>query len=526
MGRQYFNGIWHTGFLNLNTGAVETNSSYPNSIYSDLIFFPAGTYTIEGATITEWRLRVYNSDGTYRESISCNSAAVTLKTNIYARILLFHGLSNEQQQTFKIYRGGDEVVKASAQYTIAEIHEECNVVISNESHVFRADKNNTAVANNVTIQVYGYQGNTQVATTIGTISGKPSAGMTTTINNNGQTNTSITVAVTTALTSSIANNGVLTIPVTVAGKTFNKTFSWSKAQTGATGSAGAAGKGVSSTTVTYQVGTSGTTAPTGTWSSTVPSVSAGQYLWTRTIITYTDNTTSTAYSVARTGTNGTNGTNGADGVGVSGTTVTYQASTSGTTVPTGTWSTTIPTVAAGSYLWTKTTFTYTDGSTKDSYSVGKMGNTGSTGATGKGVQSTAITYQASTSGTTAPTGTWSSTIPSVSAGQYLWTRTIITYTDNTTSTSYSIGKMGETGTAGKGISSTAITYQVSSNGTTVPTGDWVTSIPSVSAGQYLWTRTIITYTDNTTSTSYSVGRNGTNGTTARTYWVTSSANTL
>ena len=385
MGRQYFNGIWHTGFLNLNTGAVETSSSYPNSIYSDLIFFPAGTYTIEGATITEWRLRVYNSDGTYRESISCNSAAVTLKTNIYARILLFHGLSNEQQQTFKIYRGGDEMVKASAQYTIAEIHEECNVVISNESHVFRADKNNTAIANNVTIQVYGYQGNTQVATTVGTISGKPSAGMTTTINNNGQTNTSITVAVTTALTSSIANNGVLTIPVTVVGKTFNKTFSWSKAQTGATGSAGAAGKGVSSTTVTYQVGTSGTTAPTGTWSLTVPSVSAGQYLWTR---------------------------------------------------------------------------------------------------------------------------------------------TIITYTDNTTSTSYSIGKMGETGTAGKGISSTAITYQVSSNGTTVPTGDWVTSIPSVSAGQYLWTRTIITYTDNTTSTSYSVGRNGTNGTTARTYWVTSSANTV
>lgn len=241
MGRQYFNGIWHTGFLNLNTGAVETNSSYPNSIYSDLIFFPAGTYTIEGATITEWRLRVYNSDGTYRESISCNSAAVTLKTNIYARILLFNGLNNEQQQTFKIYRGGDEMVKASAQYTIAEIHEECNVVISNESHVFRADKNNTAIANNVTIQVYGYQGNTQVATTVGTISGKPSAGMTTTINNNGQTNTSITVAVTTALTSSIANNGVLTIPITVAGKTFNKTFSWSKAQTGATGATGDTG---------------------------------------------------------------------------------------------------------------------------------------------------------------------------------------------------------------------------------------------------------------------------------------------
>ena len=106
MGRQYFNGIWHTGFLNLNTGAVETNSSYPNSIYSDLIFFPAGTYTVEGATLTEWRLRTYNSDGTYKGSLNYTSTTITINADIYARILLFHGLSNEQQQTFKIYRGG------------------------------------------------------------------------------------------------------------------------------------------------------------------------------------------------------------------------------------------------------------------------------------------------------------------------------------------------------------------------------------------------------------------------------------
>lgn len=132
-------------------------------------------------------------------------------------------------------------IKASAQYTIAEIYEEISVVLSNESHVFRADKDNTAVAGNTSIQIYGYRGSTQVATTVGTISGLPSAGMTATISNNGKTNTSITIAVTTALTSSIANNGVLTIPITVAGKTINKTFSWSKAQTGATGATGGTG---------------------------------------------------------------------------------------------------------------------------------------------------------------------------------------------------------------------------------------------------------------------------------------------
>ena len=144
----------------------------------------------------------------------------------------------------------------------------------------------------------------------------------------------------------------------------------------------------------------------------------------------------------------------------------------------------------------------------------KTGATGKAGADGKGISSTVVTYQASTSGTTVPTGTWGATIPSVSANQYLWTRTIVTYTDGTTSTSYSIGKMGAngaTGAAGKGIKSTAVTYQASTSGTTVPTGTWGTAIPSVSANQYLWTRTIITYTDNTTSTSYSIGKMGANG---------------
>ena len=143
---------------------------------------------------------------------------------------------------------------------------------------------------------------------------------------------------------------------------------------------------------------------------------------------------------------------------------------------------------------------------------GDKGDTGATGATGKGVKSSAVTYQASTSGTTIPTGTWSSSIPSVAAGSYLWTRTIITYTDNTTTTSYSVGKMGNTGSTGatgatgKGIKSTAITYQAGSSGTSAPTGNWSTSVPSTSASApYLWTRTIITYTDGTTTTSYNVG---------------------
>lgn len=182
-----------------------------------------------------------------------------------------------------------------------------------------------------------------------------------------------------------------------------------------------------------------------------------------------------SWGIAFTGAKGATGATGATGKGISSTAVTYQAGTSGTTVPTGTWGTSIPSVSAGQYLWTRTVTTYTDSTTSTSYSVGMMGATGSTGATGKGVKSTAITYQASSSGTTAPTGTWSGTVPSASAGQYVWTRTVITYTDNSTSTSYSVGMIGATGAKGdKGdtgatgaAGADAITLVITSSGGTI-----------------------------------------------------------
>lgn len=148
-----------------------------------------------------------------------------------------------------------------------------------------------------------------------------------------------------------------------------------------------------------------------------------------------------------------------NGRGVKSTSVEYQASTSGTTVPTGTWSSTIPSVAAGSYLWTKTTTNYTSGSPTIGYSVARMGVNGAKGdkgATGpqgpqgvkgndgKGIKSTSVTYQIWPNGTSTPTGTWSSTPPKTTADKpYLWTRTVITYTDNAQSTSYSVGSTPE-----------------------------------------------------------------------------------
>ena len=148
---------------------------------------------------------------------------------------------------------------------------------------------------------------------------------------------------------------------------------------------------------------------------------------------------------------GEEGQQGEQGVSVTGTDLTYQVSSNGTSIPTGFWSSSIPQASPGQYLWTRTQFNYSDDSHSYSYSVGKIGENGvpgQNGTDGRGISSTEIAYQASTSGTVTPTGAWTSSVPSVSAGQYLWTRTITTYTDETTTTSYSVGKMGENGAAG------------------------------------------------------------------------------
>ncbi|MGH1818096.1 hypothetical protein [Enterococcus casseliflavus] len=151
---------------------------------------------------------------------------------------------------------------------------------------------------------------------------------------------------------------------------------------------------------------------------------------------------------------------------------------------------------------------------------GATGPAGSNGTDGKGIVSSATTYQAGTSGTTPPTGTWSTSIPSVSENQYLWTKIVLTYSDNTNSTAYSVGKMGakgetgstgSTGATGNGIKSTTINFASSTSGTTAPSSGWTTSIPTVAAGSFLWTRTVLTFTDNTTNTSYTVAKQGEKG---------------
>ncbi|WP_305774738.1 phage tail protein, partial [Lactococcus lactis] len=151
------------------------------------------------------------------------------------------------------------------------------------------------------------------------------------------------------------------------------------------GTAGKDGVGIKTTAITYAISISGTIAPATGWTSSVPSLVKGLYLWTKTVWTYTDNSSETGYSVtyiSKDGNDGGDGNPGKDGVGIENTTITYAGSTSGTTAPTSGWTATVPTVEAGSYLWTKTVWTYTDNTNETWYSVAKMGNTGPTGPSG------------------------------------------------------------------------------------------------------------------------------------------------
>lgn len=285
-------------------------------------------------------------------------------------------------------------IKSADQITIIDVTDAYSVILTSEAYTFVGGTSGVASGATCSTQAVAFCGTTQCQTvsvdqTKITCPSGISASVT--------TNNTSAVTITFTTTATVSSACEATIPVVVDGITVNKKFSFAVAKTGQTGQTGATGTGVKSTAVTYQVGTSATTAPSGTWSTSVQATTTGQYLWTKTVITYTDNSTSTSYSVAAHGSTGSKGDTGATGKGVKSTAVTYQVGTSGTSAPTGTWSSSIvSTTAAGQYLWTRTIITYTDSTTSTSYSVAAHGAKGQTGATGAAAIAVTIESSAGT----------------------------------------------------------------------------------------------------------------------------------
>lgn len=279
-------------------------------------------------------------------------------------------------------------IKAVSQVDVIDLTDGYSVVLTNDNYTFLGTTNSVSGTQTTTTQVMALCGSEQVSCTVGNITCPTGISA---VSDGKSLQPTITITATSALTKS----GTITIPIVVNGDiTINKTFSYSIAFKGATGQNGTSVT-VSSTSVTYQVGTSGTTKPTGEWNTTVPNVPSGQFLWTKTVVKYSDGKSTEAYSVSYKGTNGSNGSNGTS-VTVSSTSVTYQTGTSGTTPPTGTWNPTVPNVPNGQYLWTKTVVKYSDGKSTESYSVSYKGTNGTNGKDGLDAITMAITSSGGT----------------------------------------------------------------------------------------------------------------------------------
>lgn len=296
-----------------------------------------------------------------------------------------------------------------------------------------------------------------------------------------------------------------------------------KGDKGATGAQGPQGEkgdtGASGKTSYFHIKYSAVANPT---SSSQISETPNTYIGTYVDFTQADSTDPSKYTWSRfegaqgpkgdQGIKGTNGTNGK----TSYLHIAYATNSTGTSG----FSTTDSTNKT--YIGQYTDFTQADSTDPTKYSwtkikgeQGPQGAKGETGEDGRGIKSTEITYVSSTSGTSIPQSGWKTSIPSVSAGSYLWTQTIITYTDGSKSKVYSVAKMGNTGATGPkgdkgenglGIASSSVGYQAWSNGTSIPSGNWSPSVPKATADKpYIWSRTTITYTDGSKKYSYAVG---------------------
>lgn len=198
-------------------------------------------------------------------------------------------------------------IKAVNQIDVIDLTDGYSVVLTNDNYIFLGTTNAVNGTQTTTTQVMALCGSEQVPCTVGTITCPTGISA---VSDGKTPMPTITITATSALTKS----GTITIPIVVDGDiTINKIFSYSIAFKGQTGQNGTSVT-VKSTSVTYQVGTSGTTPPTGTWSPTVPNVANGQYLWTKTVVNYSDGKSTESYSVSYKGTNGINGTNGKDAI--------------------------------------------------------------------------------------------------------------------------------------------------------------------------------------------------------------------
>lgn len=179
------------------------------------------------------------------------------------------------------------------------------------------------------------------------------------------------------------------------------------------------------------------------------------------------------------------------GVGISNTDVLYAISSSNTTAPTSGWQTTAPVWKDGYYIWSKTKVVYTNG---DIVYTDAACITGGKGETGNGISSIIEQYYLSSSATSLLNGSWSNSSPTWKNGWYIWTRSVINYTNGNSITTEAICVTGEKGDDGINGDYFEYRYAVNGSRSTPPSlsktsrnpSGWSTTVPTVGNLQYLW----------------------------------------
>ena len=251
-------------------------------------------------------------------------------------------------------------IKSADQITIIDVTDAYSVMLTSEAYTFVGGSGGVTAGATCSTEAVAFCGSNQCPTVNVTASEIVCpTGVSATVENSGTSKVKITFKTTATISAACE----ATIPVVVDSITVNKKFSFAVAKAGTNGTNGTS-VSVKSTSVTYQVGTSGTDKPTGAWSTTVPTVPNGQYLWTKTVVNYSDGKSTEAYSVSYKGTNGVDGKNGTNGTSVTikSTSVTYQ-----------------------------TVVTYSDGKSTTSYSVSYKGTNGANGKNGADAITMSIT---------------------------------------------------------------------------------------------------------------------------------------
>lgn len=194
-----------------------------------------------------------------------------------------------------------------------------------------------------------------------------------------------------------------------------------------------------------------------------------------------------------------------------------------TAYPPTEWNDTEPTYTEGSTkslyfvdctVFSDDTFSYSEVSLSSSYEAAKTAYNKAEAALKGTITSVKVLYALCDSNTTAPETGWDSTAPEWKSGKYMWQKTVVTYGDGTTKET---AVTCISGASGNGIKTITEQYYQSSSATELADGKWAEAYPGWEEGKYIWTRSIIVYTDDSSNTTDAVCVSGSKGDPGRTY---------